>query len=161
MQVSSDLPLTAISMRAYPYQTPELQMLLCLRWAKERLNDSKADSSTRLIAVFNDIGDYDARSRISGLNLNADGIESAARQLSLQATCRTGNRGLTRSFSVLASWAKVNCATTNPYQCLDGARLRLSNDGLSIWWKVQRNWKPPLRFSATLWRNQDVDRRSG
>ena len=47
-------------------------------------------------------------SRASVLNLSADEIGSAARQLSLQATCRTANRGLTRTFSVLAAWAKAN-----------------------------------------------------
>ena len=52
MQVSSDLPLTAINARSYPYQTPELQMLLCLRWAKERLNDSKASGFARISAII-------------------------------------------------------------------------------------------------------------
>ena len=83
-------------------------MLLCLRWAKERLNDSKADSSARLVSVFNDVGDYDAMRRASALNLSAEEIVGASRQLSLQATCRTENRGLTRTFSVLAAWAKAN-----------------------------------------------------
>ncbi len=94
------LPLTPIP-ETQEELTPELELVLCLRWAKERLNNSKADGSSRLASVFSDIGQDRAMCLASVPDLNTKNIESAARQLVLNARF-VGLDGIAANFGFLA-----------------------------------------------------------
>ena len=108
MFVAPDLPLTPCPDPTYSYDmTPELQLVLCLAWVKERQSNSKASSGERLGAVFGALGSYQSLAIASVRDLSAANIESAARQMKLQATPVSHAAAMTRSFGTLATLARV------------------------------------------------------
>ena len=106
------LPFTANpeGSNTYP-MTPELQLVLCLNWAKQRLNNSKVSTAERLQAIFSDLAQHVSMSKVSVSGLSAPNIESAARQLTLLAAPILEQEGMTRSFSILENLASSHPQT--------------------------------------------------